>query len=109
MACTIKHVVRNLDGVATQTSPRESATRRQEVAGERLRVGTTLRTIRELRGATTKQLAEAMGIGHDYLNNIENGHRRLTGGLLARAAEFLVVPQLAILQPDSVAPDGTDQ
>ncbi len=79
------------------------------MAGERLRVGTTLRTIRELRGASIKQLADAMGIGYHYLNNIENGHRRLTNGLLTRAAEFLVVPQLAILQPDSVELDGNDE
>ncbi|WP_218721434.1 helix-turn-helix transcriptional regulator [Nocardia sp. MH4] len=94
--------------MANQTSSGELATG-SAVVDDRVRVGVTLRTLRELRGASIKQLAEAMDVSPHYLNNIENGHRRLTNALLVRAAQFLVVPQLAILQPEAVAPDGAGE
>ncbi|MFE2994223.1 helix-turn-helix domain-containing protein [Nocardia sp. NPDC059246] len=63
------------------------------------RVGETLRTIRELRGFKPEQLAALMGISRPYLANIEAGRKRLTDINLARAADALAIPQIAIMRP----------
>lgn len=68
---------------------------------ERKRAGETLRTIRELRGVTPLELAEALGISRQYVYNIESGRKPLTYVLLAKAAAFLKVSQLSIMQADS--------
>ncbi|MEU3011108.1 helix-turn-helix domain-containing protein [Nocardia asteroides] len=93
--------------MANRTISGESATR-IAAADDHARVGVTLRTLRELRGASVKQLAAAMDVSPHYLNNIENGHRPLSDKLLSRAATFLAVPQLAILRPGVVEPDVAD-
>lgn len=81
--------------------PSNPATGRRAAANERARVGATLRVVRELRGASVKQMADAMGVSGSYLTNIEGGFRRLTPLMLARAAQFLDVPQLALVHPES--------
>lgn len=67
---------------------------------EWVRVGKTLRTIRELRGYDMTQFAELIGISRVYLNQIELGTRKLSNVLLARAATHLRVEQIAIGFPE---------
>lgn len=66
---------------------------------EWVRVGTTLRTIRELRGFKPDEFASAIDISRPYLANIEAGRKKLTDVLLARAAAKLQVDQIAIMYP----------
>lgn len=67
------------------------------------RVGETLKTMRELRGVTPLRMAKALGISRSYVYNLESGRKPLTYVLLARAAEFLDVPQIAIMRPECAA------
>ena len=64
---------------------------------EWVRVGATLRTIRELRGMSADELANAVGKSTPYLRNIELGNKPLTGALLARCAAALGVRQIALM------------
>ncbi|MFI8660131.1 helix-turn-helix domain-containing protein [Rhodococcus qingshengii] len=68
------------------------------VESDWVRVGGTLRTLRELRGYSPGQFAEALQISRPYLVNIESGRKKLTNILLARAAETLRVEQIAIMR-----------
>ena len=73
-----------------------------------VRVGATVKSLRELRGFRPDGFAGAVGISRPYLANIEAGRKKLTNILLARMAETLAVPQIAIMRPDStVSPDGS--
>lgn len=67
---------------------------------EMLRVGSTVREFRELRGLKADELASAVGISRPYLANIEAGRKRLTPELAARIALHLHVRQISILRPD---------
>lgn len=64
-----------------------------------VRVGATVRTIREVRGMSPQQLASCMGISGGYLANIEAGRKKLTNVMLARAADALGVTQVSIMLP----------
>ena len=64
------------------------------------RVGETLRTLRETRGYKPDDFANTIGVSRPYLANIEAGRKKLTNILLARAADALAVPQLAIMRTD---------
>ena len=64
-----------------------------------MRVGETLRTLRETRGFTPDELSREMGISRSYLSNIEGGRKRLSNTLLAKAATTLRVKQTAIMLP----------
>lgn len=66
---------------------------------EWVRVGATLRTLRELRGFKPDAFASAINISRPYLANIEAGRKKLTNVILARAAEQLQVEQIAIMCP----------
>ena len=70
---------------------------------EWVRIGATLRTLRETRGFKPDPFASGIGISRPYLANIEAGRKKLTNVLLARAAEKLQVEQIAIMIPDEVA------
>lgn len=63
-----------------------------------VRVGETLRTLRELRGVKPDDFASSIGISRPYLANIEAGRKKLTNILLARAADKLQVSQIAIMR-----------
>jgi transcriptional regulator with XRE-family HTH domain len=67
---------------------------------EQARVGATLKTLRTTRGWRLTEFAEALGVSHSYLANIEAGRKPLTDVLLARAADQLGVPQMAIKNPE---------
>ena len=62
------------------------------------RQGATLRCIRELRGMTADQLAAELLISRPYLANIEAGRKKLSQVILAKAAEVLDVPQVALVR-----------
>lgn len=66
---------------------------------EWVRVGATLRTMRELRGYKPDSFASSIGISRPYLANIEAGRKKLTDIILARAAAALRVDQIAIMLP----------
>jgi len=66
---------------------------------EWVRVGATLRILRETRGFKPDPFASSIGISRPYLANIEAGRKKLTNILLARAAAALDVPQIAIMIP----------
>ena len=68
---------------------------------EWVRIGATLRTMRELRGYKPDPFASEIGISRPYLANIEAGRKRLSNVLLARAAAALHVEQIAIMRPAS--------
>lgn len=61
------------------------------------RVGSTVRSMREMRGMTADDLATRVGKSRPYIANIEAGRKPLTAELLARIADALHVPQIAIL------------
>ncbi len=65
---------------------------------ERVRIGETLRTIREIKGFRLGEFAGELGISYAYLSNIAAGRKRLTPVLLARAARVLGVRQVAIVR-----------
>lgn len=67
---------------------------------EWLRVGATVRTLRELRGLKPDELANAIPLSRSYLANIEAGRKRLQPVHAARIAAILDVRQISILRPD---------
>lgn len=69
---------------------------KQECEAER--IGTTLRTIRELRGFTQDEFANELLISRPYLTNIELGRKPLSEKLLAKASEVLNVRPIAIIR-----------
>lgn len=72
----------------------------QALDPERVRIGETLRTLREKSGYKPDEFASELGISRPYLANIEAGRKPLTQVLLARAAKALGVRQLAIVRWD---------
>lgn len=65
---------------------------------EWVRIGQTLRTIREIKGFKLGEFASELDISYAYLSNIEAGRKRLTPQLTARAAAVLGVDQVAIVR-----------
>lgn len=66
---------------------------------EWVRIGATLRTLRELRGYKPDPFASQIDISRPYLANIEAGRKKLSNIILARAAKALDVEQIAIMRP----------
>ena len=77
-----------------------SRTKTPQLDLERVRVGETLRSLREKSGYRADEFATALGISRPYYSNIEAGRKPLTKILLARAAKLLDVPQVAIVRYD---------
>jgi transcriptional regulator with XRE-family HTH domain len=67
---------------------------------ETIRVGSTIREFRELRGLTPDEAANKLDISRSYLANIEAGRKRLQPTMAAKIADLLVVRQISILRPD---------
>jgi transcriptional regulator with XRE-family HTH domain len=65
---------------------------------ERIRIGETLRVIREMRGYKQDELATELGISRPYYANIEAGRKPLTEQLLLRASCALAVRPIAIIR-----------
>lgn len=64
---------------------------------DQVRVGATIRTMREMRGFKPDEFANEVGISRPYLVNIEAGRKKLTNINLARVADALRVPQISIM------------
>lgn len=73
---------------------------RRDLNPENVRIGATLRAIREARGLKTGQAANALDISYAYLSNIEAGRKPLTPVMLARVAILYRVEQAALVRPD---------
>lgn len=67
---------------------------------EWIRVGATIRALRELRGLKPDELANKIDVSRPYLANIEAGRKRLQPVHAARIAKVLDVRQVSILRPD---------
>jgi transcriptional regulator with XRE-family HTH domain len=81
----------------TGTPRKQSPTPRPD--DELVRMGATIRAIREKSGASVDELANAVGVSRPQMSNVEAGRRRISNVLLARIAEALSVPQIAIMWP----------
>ena len=72
---------------------------------ETIRVGSTIREFRELRGLKPDEMANKLTISRSYLANIEAGRKRLQPELAAKIASLLMVRQISILRPDEFPTD----
>lgn len=70
---------------------------------ERIRVGATIKQMREMRGLTQEQLSNAALLSRAYVANIEAGRKRASQKAIARIADALHVPQISIIAPEQVA------
>lgn len=69
-------------------------------AEERIRIGATLRELREARHVSLDELARVLDISRPYLSNIEAGRKPLTPKLLGLAADALHVRAISIVRSD---------
>lgn len=70
-----------------------------------VRVGATIRALRESYGWKLGKFAVAVGTTHPHLSNIESGRKRCTPEMARRIADILGVPLAAITttyQPDEI-------
>lgn len=72
---------------------------------ESIRIGSTIREFRELRGVKPDEAASKLLISRSYLANIEAGRKRLQPEMAARIAALLQVRQISILRPDEFPAD----
>jgi transcriptional regulator with XRE-family HTH domain len=72
----------------------------QTSESEQLRIGATLRALREARGIRVGELARKLRISHSYLSNIEAGRKAIPPPLVVRAADALAVRPIALVRPD---------
>ena len=71
---------------------------------ELVRVGATIREMRQMCGLTQEDLARAALISRPYLANIESGRSKPSRRAVARIAAALHVPQISIIAgPDDTA------
>ena len=76
------------------SSPRVSSSNEEDI-----RVGATIKALREARGLTQEQLAQRAQLSRPHLANVEVGRKRLSVRAAARVADALVVPQIALIAP----------
>lgn len=67
-------------------------------AEERLRIGATIRQLRQMRGFKPDEFANEVLISRPYLANIEAGRKPVTEVLLARISAALNVEQIVIVR-----------
>lgn len=63
-----------------------------------MRIGETIRSLREARGFTQEELAHEMRISRPYMSLIESGRKPITSRLVALAADVLGVRQIALVR-----------
>lgn len=78
-----------------------------ELDPEAVRIGATIKALRDALGWQLGELAQALGKSHSYLSNIENGRKRAPTKLCREIAEKLGVPAAAIVSPGYPAKDLT--
>ena len=64
---------------------------------ENVRIGATIKVLREARGMSQEQLAHVALLSRPYLANIETGRKRPSIKAVARLASALSVPQVSIM------------
>lgn len=69
-------------------------------AEERIRIGATIRELREARHISLDELANAIQKSRPYLSNIELGNKPLTPALLGKIADALAVRPISIIRPN---------
>lgn len=67
---------------------------------ENIRVGATIRALRDAHGLKLGELAVALGISHAYLSNIEAGRKAAPLALCRQVAKLLRIPLAAITVAD---------
>lgn len=70
-----------------------------ELDPEAVRIGATIKALREALGWTTNELAAAVGKSHAYLSNIEHGRKRCPPKLCREIAAAMGVAPAAIVSP----------
>ena len=69
-----------------------------------MRLGQTIRAIREAQGLSQKEVAEAAGIDQSYLSMIESGQRRNPGmRIVSRLAQALQKPLTDLFWTEELA------
>lgn len=68
-----------------------------ELLPEDVRIGATIKALREARGMSQEQLSQAAMLSRPYLANIETGRKRPSIKAVARLAHELRVPQIALI------------
>lgn len=71
-----------------------------ELDPEAVRVGATIKTLREAYGWKLGELAQAVGRSHAFLSNIEAGRKRAPRPLCSKIATVLDVPLAAIVSSE---------
>ena len=75
---------------------------RRELDPELIRVGATVRQMREMRGMTQEELSRTAVLSRPYVANIEAGRSKPSARAVARIADALSVPQISIIRPDAL-------
>ena len=71
---------------------------------ESVRIGATIKALRESRGLSQEQLATKSLLSRPYLANIETGRKKPSVKAIARIARALQVPQISLMVvPEDVA------
>lgn len=63
---------------------------------ERIRIGATIKALREAHGLTTTELARGIDVSHTLISLIESGSRRATMANIRAIAALLNIPVAAI-------------
>jgi transcriptional regulator with XRE-family HTH domain len=74
-------------------------TNNAELDPEAVRIGATIRALRDALGWSVGELAAAVDKSHAYLSNIEHGRKRCPVKLCRAIAQVLGVPVGAIVSP----------
>ena len=69
---------------------------------ELVRVGATIKALREARGMTQEDLSRAAMLSRAYVANLEAGRKKASMKAIARLAAALVVPQISLIRPDQI-------
>jgi transcriptional regulator with XRE-family HTH domain len=72
----------------------------EDLDPEAVRIGATIRTIRQTSGITLAQLGGKVGKSHSYLSKVERGEKRAPRPLCLAIAHALGVPPVAIVSAD---------
>ena len=77
-------------------------TKPRELDPELLRLGATIRALREARGMTQERLSRDSMLSRAFVANVEAGRKKPSMKAIARIAEALVVPQISLIRPDQL-------
>lgn len=72
-----------------------------ELDPEAVRLGATVKAMREMRGMTQDQLSRAADMSRSYVANTERGRYLPSRRAIARLATALAVPQISLVRPEA--------